>query len=88
MKTTFAREFLWFVIALVLSLPLGFLFLWLIGITAQDSFLTSDEEAFVVELYLLGMLVGFLGVYIVRFTADSLAVLSGKKKTVTKKAQP
>lgn len=76
MKKFFAREFLWFVIAFVLAFPLGLLFLWLIGFSADTTAVTDDDMSLVTNLYILGWILGFLGVYIARFIAASIKVLT------------
>jgi len=82
MKEFFAREFLWFIIALVVAVPVGLGFMWLMGFTAENEYLTTDEEAFIIELYLVGFMISFIGVYIVRFIPEALVVLAkAKEKT-------
>jgi hypothetical protein len=76
MKKFFAREFIWFVIAFVLAFPLGLLFLWLIGFTVDTTVVTEEDTAMLTNLYLLGLILGFVGVYIARFVGASISVLT------------
>jgi len=69
MKSKIAREVLWFIVAIILAFPLGFVFLWLLDITASGSYPTQAEKDFVVELYLIGCILGFLGIYFMRLIA-------------------
>ncbi|MCH2042876.1 MAG: hypothetical protein MK212_01955 [Saprospiraceae bacterium] len=71
-----AREFLWLFVALVFALPLGIGFLWFLGFTPETVNLQKEEKSYIFWLYLLGYLVSFLGIYIVRFVAMSIKTLT------------
>lgn len=73
---TLAREFLWLMIALILSLPLGLVFLWFLGFTPETVNLTETERNYVFWLYLVGYFASFLGIYIMRFMAAAVKTLS------------
>lgn len=70
-----AREFLWFFVSLLLALPLAVVFLWFFGFTPETVDLNEKESSYVWWLYLLGYLVSFLGIYIMRFTAMAIRTL-------------
>ena len=79
MKTVFAREFLWFIGALVLSIPLAFLFLWMLGLTTDTTIYTREEEIFATKLFLLGYILSFLGIYLTRIVYACIKlVLTGE----------
>ena len=79
MKTVLAREFLWFIGALVLSIPLAFLFLWMLGLTTDTTIYTREEEIFATKLFLLGYILSFLGIYLTRIVYDCIKlVLTGE----------
>lgn len=72
MKTFIAKEFLWLLLALVIAIPLSFL--WLIAldvVTVGESF-EGEEKIFVYELWLLAYVFSFVGVYLVRLVAAAV----------------
>lgn len=75
MKRFFAREFIWFLVAFVLAFPLGLLFLWLFGLSADATVINDEEREMITNLYILGYILGFVGVYLVRFIAAAIQVL-------------
>ncbi len=79
MKKFFAQEFLWLLAAFVLAFPLGLLFLWLVGFSAQTTVVTEDDWSMITNLYILGYILGFIGVYIVRFVSSSIKILVQKQ---------
>jgi hypothetical protein len=78
MKKGFAREFLWLMVALVLAIPLGLVFLWLIGFTSETTVVTDDDRSMLINLYLIGYLLSVIGVYIARFIVVSTRILVAK----------
>lgn len=76
MKSFFAREFLWFVIAFILAFPLGLGFLWILGLSADVTAVTEVDLSTLTRLYILGWVLGFVGVYITRFIAAAINVLT------------
>ena len=75
MKKAIAIEFLWFVAAAILAIPFGFAFLWLLNLSSGK--LTEDEQTFMIQLYAIGYVASFIGIYIVRFIIISLKTLAG-----------
>ena len=76
MKSFFARECLWFVIAFILAFPLGLGFLWILGLSADVTAVTEVDLSTLTRLYILGWILGFVGVYITRFIAGAINVLT------------
>ncbi|UII27390.1 hypothetical protein LVD15_02870 [Fulvivirga maritima] len=68
MKSTIAREFLYFFIALITALPVGFLFLYLMHVQPSGAVLTPDEKVLEMDLLIIGGVLGFIGVYLIRLT--------------------
>jgi hypothetical protein len=69
MKSKIAKEVLWFIVALAFAFPLAFGFLWMLDITASGNYPSEEEKDFVVELYLIGCILSFLGIYLMRIIA-------------------
>jgi hypothetical protein len=63
---TFAREIAWLMIALVLAIPVGYLFGRLLGLQPEGVQTTSIEEVFEMELFLIGAIIGFVCTYLMR----------------------
>lgn len=76
MKKLFAREFLWLLLAIILAVPLSFLWLTGLDIVSADRSFSEDEQIFVIELFLLAYAVSFVGVYIVRFVVGAIKALA------------
>ncbi|MFT5832891.1 MAG: hypothetical protein ACI97N_000513 [Cognaticolwellia sp.] len=76
MKKFLAKEFIWFVVAFILAFPLGLLFLWLIGFTSDTTVITDEDTSMLTNLYILGLILGFIGVYIARFVGASISLLT------------
>ena len=77
MKKAIAIEFLWFVAAAILAIPFGFAFLWLLNLSSGNTGLTEEEQTFMMQLYAIGYIASFIGIYIVRFIILSLKTLAG-----------
>ena len=75
-----AREFLWLMISLILSLPLGLVFLWFLGFTPETVNLSEIERSYAFWLYIVGYLASLLGIYIVRFMAMAIKTLTTPPK--------
>ena len=75
MKEIIFREILWFFIALLLSVPLGFLYLSFLTLTSSGPEPTQVEKVFVVQLDIISCLVGFISVYVVRIVVMALRML-------------
>ena len=69
MKSEIAREVLWLIVAILLSFPLALGFLWILDLTGEDPGMTEPEKDFLVELYLIGYVLSFLGIYLMRLVA-------------------
>ena len=62
-----AKEFLWFVVTLVLAIPLSLLFIGAMDLVAQGDNLTVTEKKMVIELFIVAYVINFIGIYVVRF---------------------
>lgn len=76
MGKVIAREFIWLIVALIASLPLGVVFLWFFGYTREVVNLNDAENNYVFWIYLIGYFASFLGIYIMRFIAMAIKTLS------------
>ena len=74
-----AREFMWFVCAGFLSLPLAFLFLWMLSITTDSEIPSVDEKIFINQLYIIGLIVSFLSIYLLRLVRGAILILVSPK---------
>jgi hypothetical protein len=54
MGKVIAREFIWLIVALIASLPLGVVFLWFFGYTREVVNLSDAENNYVFWIYLIG----------------------------------
>jgi hypothetical protein len=77
MKKFFAKEFLWLILTIVLAIPLGFVFLHFLELSPQGQQYNYEEEVFLVQLYLIGVLLSFAGIYIIRIMISALKILTG-----------
>lgn len=68
MKDLIAREFLYFFVALIVALPVGFLFLYILHVEPAGASMSADEKVLEMDFLLIGGLLGFIGVYLVRLT--------------------
>ena len=66
MKSIILRELFWIILSFVISLILGFIFLELLELTSTDRTLKRIEKVFSVQLYIIGCIVSFVSIYIVR----------------------
>ena len=66
MKSIILRELFWIILSFVISLILGFVFLELLELTSTDRSLKRIEKVFSVQLYIIGCIVSFVSIYIVR----------------------
>lgn len=80
MKKIIAREFLWFLVNLVLAAPLAFLYLNALNLVAEHDVFTDNEKNFIAQLYLLAYIFNFIGLYIVRFVVLAIKILAQKDK--------
>lgn len=75
MKKTIAREFLWFVFAAALAFPLGLVFLHFLDSAPVGEQYSNREEIFLTQLYFVGVVLSFIGVYLVRLIVVSLKIV-------------
>ena len=62
----FAREFLWFITAIILALPVSYLFIEYLSLTPAGDQSTIYEQTFEIELFITGALIGIIFTYIMR----------------------
>jgi ABC-type tungstate transport system substrate-binding protein len=77
MKKTILKELMWFIIASILAVPLSFVFLMLFKLTSSNPKLNEVEKVFTIQLFMIGWLVMFLCIYIVRIVIKALLKLVG-----------
>jgi len=66
MKELIIRELFWFVISFLIALVASFLFLELLALSSSEPEVNSLEKLFTLQLYIIGCIVSFVSVYIVR----------------------
>ena len=66
MKELILRELFWLVISFLISLVASFLFLEFLEISSSEPELNSLEKLFTLQLYIIGCIVSFISVYVVR----------------------
>ena len=76
MKDLIVRELFWFVISFLIALVGSFVFIELMALSSSEPELNSLEQLFTLQLYIIGCIVSFISVYIVRI------VLSFIKKKI------
>jgi ABC-type tungstate transport system substrate-binding protein len=77
MKKTILKELMWFILASLLAVPLSFVFLMFFKLTSSNPKLNEVEKVFTVQLFMIGWLVMFLCVYIVRIVVKALLKIAG-----------
>ena len=77
MKKAILREILWFFVALLLSLPLAFAFIGLLKLTSAGPELNDVEKVFTLQLFVIGAIVSFACVYVVRLVYLAIIHLVG-----------
>ncbi|MCH2023696.1 MAG: hypothetical protein MK207_14570 [Saprospiraceae bacterium] len=80
MGKVIAREFLWLVVGLIVSIPLGLVFLWFFGFTPEIIQLTEVYKNYIFWLYLIGYFSSFIGIYIIRFVSMALKALTAPEE--------
>lgn len=80
MKELIAKEFLFGFLALLVAVPVGILFLYLVNFKpVLENNMSMDEQVLEMDLLLIGGIIGFVGVYIARLAAWAVKVLLGSK---------
>ncbi len=77
MKARILKEFVWFFVAVLLSVPLSFLFLSFLSLTSQGPVMNRVEKIFTVQLFLIGCAVMFICTYTVRIVVKGIKMLLG-----------
>jgi ABC-type uncharacterized transport system permease subunit len=80
MGKVIAREFLWLIVGLIVSIPLGLVFLWFFGFTPEIIQLDEIYKNYIFWLYLIGYFTSFVGIYIIRFVSMSLKALTAPEE--------
>ena len=65
MKTV-ARELIWFFVAVLLAVPVGYLFGSLLELKPEGKSATPIEDVFEMELFIIGAVIGFILTYVMR----------------------
>ncbi len=66
MKDLIVRELFWLVISFLISIVTSFIFLEFLALSSTKPELNSIEKLFTLQLYIIGCIVSFISVYIVR----------------------
>lgn len=80
MGKVIAREFIWLIVGLIAALPLGVVFLWFFGSTNEIINLPEIRKNYGFWLYLIGYLLSFVGIYIIRFVSMALKTLTAPEE--------
>ncbi|MFN5364705.1 MAG: hypothetical protein ACK5CH_04755 [Bacteroidota bacterium] len=75
MKKIIAREFLWFLIIILLAAPLALLFLSALDIASEGYTFSLNEKDFIMELFILAYIINIAGLYLVRLIVMAIKVL-------------
>ncbi|MEN9415344.1 MAG: hypothetical protein RL013_483 [Bacteroidota bacterium] len=75
MKKIIAREFLWFLIIILLAAPLALLFLSALDIASEGYTFSLNEKDFIMELFILAYIINIAGLYLVRLIVLAIKVL-------------
>jgi len=79
MKARILKEFIWFFVAVLLSVPLSFLFLFLLSLTSHGPEMNRVEKVFTVQLFVIGCAIMFLCIYIVRIVVKGIKMMMGSE---------
>ncbi|MAJ36319.1 MAG: hypothetical protein CMC19_09940 [Flavobacteriaceae bacterium] len=80
MKKIIVRETFWFLLSVVLSLLLSFVFLEILQLTSTNRNMNKLEQVFSVQLYIIGCFMSIIFIYVVRVIAYALKFLILKKE--------
>ena len=70
MKDLIIREIFWLIISFLISIVLSFVFLEFLALSSTKPELNSIEKLFTLQLYIIGCVVCFISVYIVRIVVS------------------
>lgn len=70
---------MWFIVACAVAMPIAYLFAYILALEPEGPALTMEEEAFQMELFLIGAVLGFLGIYLMRTIAWAIKTLTKRK---------
>ncbi|RPF74159.1 MAG: hypothetical protein CBE49_002910 [Rickettsiales bacterium TMED289] len=70
------REIFWFLLSIILALFFSFIFLEFLDLSSTERGLKPIEKVFSVQLYLIGCLVSFICIYIVRLIVGLIRMLT------------
>ncbi len=76
----FAREFLWFITAIILALPIAYLFLQYMALSPAGNQSTIQEQTFEMELFMTGGIIGIIFTYIMRLVAWAITKIIIEEK--------
>jgi hypothetical protein len=77
MKALILKEIIWFFIAVLMSIPLSFLFLSFLSLTSQEPAMNRVEKIFTVQLFVIGCVIMFVCTYTVRIVVKGIKMLLG-----------
>ena len=75
MKKIIFREIFWLILTIVLSLFVSFIFMEFFELSSTDKNLKSIEKIFSVQLYIIGCIVSFICIYIIRVIVTIIKIL-------------
>ena len=75
MKKIIYREIFWLILTIVLSLFVSFVFIEFFELSSTDKNLKSIEKIFSVQLYIIGCIVSFICIYIIRVIVTTIKIL-------------
>ena len=75
-----AREFIWGVLSFILAFPIAFIFIWAMNMTTDSGIPNLDERIFLNQLFIIGLVLGFFSIYIIRMIKGAISILVSQKK--------
>ena len=75
MKKIIIREVFWLILTCVLSLFISFIFMEFLELSSTDKNLKSIEKIFSVQIYIVGCIVSFICIYIIRVIVGAIKIL-------------
>lgn len=76
MGKAIAREFLWFLLIVILAFPCALLYLRFLGYSPEVVDLSLEEESYILQTILIGYIVSFVCLYLMRFLIGALRALA------------